>query len=573
MSDSVTFTLTVEDYQVSSLAGQVHLTEVLYVGTMFPTEEFVELTNSGGTPIDLTGFILANFDRKNDGADDVDYAIPATDFSGTNSTLQPGEQAVIWLSYDGTNLPPLTNPATGLEYVINNGGGSALDNFGDSVWLLEDDHTIIDYMAYMNGGGDTVPPASLNLWDNADQGSLTVGALGRSLALTAHNVDSDTASCWEETGSGDAGARCGGAPATVDSPAGGLRHSAGLNNNGGSIYGAHIMISEFSSVGGSTGSNDFIELYNPTAASVDIEGWQLEIADDNAIVQTILLTGPNTVLPPGGHYLLTEAGSDQTIVGLPTSLALRIRDGGSAIDEVGTAERNNGGSEPAGLWSEGAGVPPVVDEANYEQSWERLLASGVGNCVDTDDNSSDFERRLSYQVNPESSADPVEPCGVYPPATPATHLVISEFRTDGPDGGGDEFAEIFNPTGSPISLNGYELRKEGNSGTEYTFPNIDLAPGQSYLIAGNSYPGAFDDTHSGFGNGDGIELYDTIGDTIIDVLVIGSSPPDLPQIDGRLDQSYQRRLGGCFHTDVLIDDFFLSGQTTPRLSTDPAIPC
>lgn len=574
LSDAVTFDIVVEDYALSSLAGAVHLTEVLYVGTTFPTEEFVELTNSGATPVDLTGFILANFDRKNDGADDVDYAIPATDHWGAASTLQPGEQAVIWLSYDGATLPPLTNPATGLEYVINNGGGSALDNFGDSVWLMEDPDTIIDYMAYFGGGGDTPPPAMLNLWDDTDQGALVVGAFGRSLALTPHNVDGDTASCWEETGTGDAAARCPGAPTTVDQPSGGLRHSAGLNNNGGSIFGAHVVISEFSNTGGDTGGNDFIELYNPTATSVDIEGWQLEIADDTAIQQTILLTGPNTVLPSGGHYLIdVVGGSDQTLVALPDELAIRIRDGGTAVDEVGTRDRNNGGSLNAGLWVEGVGVPPLVDETNYNQSYERLLASGVGNCVDTDNNAADFERRLSYQVNPQSSADPVEPCGSYPAVTPPNHLVITEYRTDGPNGGGDELVEIFNPTSSPISLNGYELRKEGSGGNEYVFPNINLQPGQSYLTGGSSYAGPTDDTHNGFGNGDGVELYDTIGDAIVDVIVIGNSPPDLPNLDGQVDQSYQRRIGGCFYSGVLIDDFFSSGSTTPRTSSDPAIPC
>ncbi|MDW3177205.1 MAG: Ig-like domain-containing protein [Acidimicrobiia bacterium] len=576
LSDSVTFDLVVDDYQVSSLAGTLHITEVLYVGTTVPTEEFVEITNSGATPIDLTNFRLADSDLKNDGAQTVDYSIPTADHWGTASTLQPGEQAVIWLSYDGATLPPVTNPATGLEYVINNGGAATLGNFGDSVWLLETPSLIIDYMAYFGGGGDTAPPASLNLWDSTDQGSLFVGALGRSLALTPHNVDGNTASCWEESGSGAAAARCPGAPATIDSPAGGLRHSAGLNNNGGGIYGAHVMISEFSNVGGATGTNDFIELYNPTAAPVDIEGWQLEIADDTAIQQTILLTGANTVLPSGGHYLIDELGTgDQTLVGMTDALAIRIRDGATAVDEVGTAERNNGGSENPGLWSEGTGVPPLTDIGGYEQSWERLLASGVGNCIDTEDNSVDFIRRLTAaQVNPQSSADPVEPCGAYAAPTPPNHLVITEFRSDGPNGGGDEFLEVFNPTSGTISLSGYELRKSGSGGDEYIFPAVDLAPGQHYLVGGNNYPGPVDGIHNGFGNGDGgVDLYDTNAGSIVDSINTDESPPNLPRIDGQIDQTYTRRAGGCQDTDVMIDDFYLTGAPTPRTSSDTAIPC
>jgi len=37
------------------------------------------------------------------------------------------------------------------------------------------------------------------------------------------------------------------------------------------------------------------------------------------------------------------------------------------------------------------------------------------------------------------------------------NIVISEFRTRGPNGGYDEFIEIFNPTNSQINIGNWEI--------------------------------------------------------------------------------------------------------------------
>jgi hypothetical protein len=336
-----------------------------------------------------------------------------------------------------------------------------------------------------------------------------------------------------------------------------------------------VVISEFSNVGGGSGGSDFIELYNASSAAIDIEGWTLEIADDAAIKQTISLTGPNTVLSPGGHYLLATVGvSDQPLVSsLDASFAARIFNGLTVIDTVGTRERIFGGSIPAALWSEGMGLPPLVILGGYDQSWERWNAGLYGNCRDSDDNSADFIRNFtSFQVNPQSSTDPATPCGSPTAPVASTHLVISEYRTDGPNGGGDELVEIFNPTSSAISLDGYQLRKTGGS-VEYSFPNVMLAPGQHYLTGGSSYPGAVDDTHGGFTNGDGVELYDPGGGFVVDALDVGDAPPNLPKLDGRVEQTYERKFGGCQDTDVWLDDFFHQTLPTPSTSSDAFTPC
>src|SRR5687768_4364380 len=41
--------------------------------------------------------------------------------------------------------------------------------------------------------------------------------------------------------------------------------------------------------------------------------------------------------------------------------------------------------------------------------------------------------------------------------TAPSNIVISEFRTRGPDGGNDEFIEIFNPTDSIVDISGWKI--------------------------------------------------------------------------------------------------------------------
>jgi hypothetical protein len=258
---------------------------------------------------------------------------------------------------------------------------------------------------------------------------------------------------------------------------------------------------------------------------------------------------------------------------MPDGPGIRVSDGATVVDTVGTRARTFGTPVPASLWAEGTGVSPLMDAAGTDQSWERKPAGPYGNCLDTDDNSADFVRNFqASQVNPQHSFDPVTLCTI-PVAPPApNHLVISEFRTDGPNGGVDEFVEVFNPTAAPISLSGYELRDEADL-TQYVFPAVTLQPGEHYLTGGTGYLGSTDDTHGSFTNGSAVKLYDTGTTSVIDDVDVGNTPPALPTLDGQLDQSYERRFSGCQDTDVWMDDFLHQLIPNPSTSTDPAAPC
>ena len=76
-------------------------------------------------------------------------------------------------------------------------------------------------------------------------------------------------------------------------------------------------------------------------------------------------------------------------------------------------------------------------------------------------------------------------------------VVISEFRVRGPQGGNDEFIELFNAGSSPVAIGGWKINGSNNAGTTSTRVTIStgvtLNPGCFYLLtntAASGYSGA-----------------------------------------------------------------------------------
>ncbi len=162
-------------------------------------------------------------------------------------------------------------------------------------------------------------------------------------------------------------------------------------------------------------------------------------------------------------------------------------------------------------------------------------------------------------------------------------VVISEFRTSGPNGGNDEFIEFFNRSGGDVDLSGWTVNGSNNAGptspARYTFPaNTILAPGKHYLIANtsaNGYNGTVtpDGTFSqGITATGGIALVN-LSNVIIDQVGMSASPSyvegtPLAPLSGNLDQSYERKPGGISgsyqDTDNNQNDFSLKTPSDPQ---------
>lgn len=209
----------VEDYQVilsipevpSPEAGNIVINEVLYAQASSSAEtndEFIELYNASNNPVNISNWKLADSnllinDTDNTGNITGDAANPAYIFPN-NTTLQPGEYAVIWI---GNNTSD--HQAADAAFQDWLGSAAKLNNAGEDIWLYDEEFKIVDYIAYgSNNAINTPPSAELNLWDDTYQGDLDGAATGQSISLTPNGEDGNTSACWEHTLSNDADGRC-----------------------------------------------------------------------------------------------------------------------------------------------------------------------------------------------------------------------------------------------------------------------------------------------------------------------------------------------------------------------------
>jgi hypothetical protein len=196
---------------------------------------------------------------------------------------------------------------------------------------------------------------------------------------------------------------------------------------------------------------DQIELYNPTATTVDIGGWFL--SDDIADPQLYTIP-PGVTVPPGGYAILW-ADND----GNPTT-------------------------DPGPNYFGSQFLLSSVGEDLYLSAGDGTQLTGFGTSV-----------RFDAQLNGESAGRFPNGTGDWYPMEINTFgapnsqprvgpLVIDELMYHPPEVAGVanpdllEFVEIINPTDSPVDLTGWEI-----SGIGYIFPaGTTLAAGQVLVV-------------------------------------------------------------------------------------------
>jgi hypothetical protein len=150
-----------------------------------------------------------------------------------------------------------------------------------------------------------------------------------------------------------------------------------------------VVISEFRTNGPSGGNDEFIEIFNPTEASVDISGWKI-MGSTAAGIKLVLATIPSTLLSPGQHYLVGNLEYSGTVpwdlsydTGIvdPGGIALTLADGITVIDQVGMSAGS--------FYGEGTRLSSLT--GNQDKSYERLPGGPAGSCNDTDNNFTDFQ--------------------------------------------------------------------------------------------------------------------------------------------------------------------------------------
>ena len=186
-----------------------------------------------------------------------------------------------------------------------------------------------------------------------------------------------------------------------------------------------IVVSQVYSGGGNAGAsytNDFVELFNPSTAAIDITGWTIQYA--SAASTTWQATALSGSIPAGRYYLVQLASAAAVGAPLPTPDASGTTNfavsGGKVALVRGTTPLTCGTS--AGSCSSNPLVADLLgygSATDYEgaaaapalSSTTAALRAGAG-CTDTGDNSADF---IETAPTPRNSSTAAAPCTAPPP--------------------------------------------------------------------------------------------------------------------------------------------------------------
>src|SRR5215212_8124389 len=173
----------------------------------------------------------------------------------------------------------------------------------------------------------------------------------------------------------------------------------------------HVVISEFRARGPNGGNDEFIELYNPTSAAIDISGWKINGSNSSGTVSTRVTMSPGTSIPAHGHFLATNnaaGGYSGSVSGNQTYSTGITDDGGIAILGATDVIVDQVGMSSGSAYGEGAPLTPFT--TNADRSYERLPGSSNGSGQDTGDNAADFHS-ISPSDPQNLSSPPVPPLG------------------------------------------------------------------------------------------------------------------------------------------------------------------
>ncbi len=232
---------------------------------------------------------------------------------------------------------------------------------------------------------------------------------------------------------------------------------------------------------------DWVELYNPEAAAVSLDGYCL--TDDPDLPNALPLAGLE--IPAGGYLTVTlEDGGPVGLSEMGETVYLTYR--GETLSSLSFAAPCNGES----FDSEGACPYPTPGYANTEEGYRAYLEATA------------LPDLIISEVMPSNGS----------------YYAINYFEHY-------DLIEVMNRSSTPIALKDYCLSDDWNGTDRYFFPDIILEPGEFYVVLCSGDP-SLGENHAPFGLAPGDTVYLAKQGTFTDVLTV---PADL-----QYDESYGR---------------------------------
>ena len=198
----------------------------------------------------------------------------------------------------------------------------------------------------------------------------------------------------------------------------------------------HVTISQVYGGGGNTGAtytNDYVELYNPTAATISMTGWSLQYGSatgTNFSGKTVL----GGTIDPGHYYLISLASGGSTGSPLPPASVTGDINMAAAAGKIVLVSNSDTliGACPVGT------DPDIVDLVGYgttanchegtanapAPSNTTAIFRKTGGGTDTDQNGNDF---VTGAPNPRSTTPPVEFGPSVAGTDPTTNATIAPY--------------------------------------------------------------------------------------------------------------------------------------------------
>lgn len=191
-----------------------------------------------------------------------------------------------------------------------------------------------------------------------------------------------------------------------------------------------IVISEFRTRGPSGGNDEFIELYNPTNAAVNIGGWKINGSNSSATTSTRVTITSGVILQPGCHYLLTSSNTtggpySGSVAGNQTYGTGTTDNGGIALLMADNTMVDQVGMSSGSAYKEGTFLTPMF--LDQDQAYERKPGGTFGSGQDNNDNSADF-----YYRTPSDPQNSTSDCITQATHTPTPTVTPTQEITETP---------------------------------------------------------------------------------------------------------------------------------------------